>query len=451
LTVLDPTSIQEDEDINPTDVLQDQVSSKEGILTLLDVAGQSLTFSVNPAAEHALPSLIATVEAMYFDRTGESLSTGGLTPNLNLSLMDTSVSAVSQLPSPSVLQTSSANPMYSGPVVGVPVEESSDIERERDGESEESVTLSPRDGEREEVGMERRHTGETSPSDTLVIDYSLTGTSLEECFLRLGQVHQAGQAQVHQHGQTEMSAMHRENSAAGPRQLSPSEREVLKRHRQRQSPGVKGFLAKGVAFLGLESEGAESVETHPPHSYRSHDSFSLVERENSFSGVGARKPPSRHRRTMSAISDVSSQAEEDSWDNYDASKTEWASDSVDEADPDKYTEDMVERTLRPPTKSPRLFGALLQKMYAIDKSQSLGAASILVLPCTLLMATLLLTGMFIPWVMEQANYALSQYTDELNDICDLCHLLEAVPFVSDFITISLSLSLSLPSSRPLRV
>ncbi|GIQ85936.1 hypothetical protein KIPB_007693, partial [Kipferlia bialata] len=86
----------------------------------------------------------------------------------------------------------------------------------------------------------------------------------------------------------------------------------------------------------------------------------------------------------------------------------------------------VEDTLNIQTKRPRQFVALFKKMFAIDRSQKFGVLGVMVLPVSLLVTAVFLLSFLLPWFLSKTLEYLETYEEELDLMCDLCKRIEGI-------------------------
>ncbi|GIQ82084.1 ABC transporter A, ABCA [Kipferlia bialata] len=182
-------------------------------------------------------------------------------------------------------------------------------------------------------------------------------------------------------------------------------------------------------FLRLSHSQHSRVHGDAPKPDPQRDSFGLLH-------PSTRKPATVSDVTSDTVREAVRESEEssfvarnDPWgSSVSHSDDRWVSESGDgntkTTHPDTMSAQEVDRVLRPPTKTPRVFRGLLSKMLALERTQSsLGVLGVFGMPCILMGVCFLLIALVLPTVISIAEEQLDSVLETAQVMCDLCNTL----------------------------
>lgn len=215
------------------------------------------------------------------------------------------------------------------------------------------------------------------PAKPLVTDYQLEGTTLEEVFIKLGKIYQAGV----------FSQMDKYTS----------QQETLQGIDMKELAGV-------VPTLDHTSSLNANTDLLDPNLRESGDDQQLIQQE--------------HTNDNSDVSDPAILKYAD------AEKHDILING-EEIHIEKFTPEMINEILNPRRVRPRVFTALLTKMYRYDASTKMGIFSVFFLPAILIILAWVLSDIFVPWLIGHMDTLAQNVADKSGSACSICRMLKS--------------------------
>ncbi|KAE8303106.1 ABC transporter family protein [Giardia duodenalis] len=212
----------------------------------------------------------------------------------------------------------------------------------------------------------------------LVADYQLEGTTLEEVFIKLGKIYQAGV----------FSQMDKYTS---------------------QQDALQGVNIKELANLSstLDHTSPSNIDNKLPN--------------QGSSALGEDQQLPQHATDVSVDSDMSDPALL----KYTDAEAHDTLINGEEIRIEKFTPEMINEILNPRRVRPRVFTALLTKMYRYDASTKMGIFSVFFLPVLLIILGWILSDVFVPWLMGLLNSLAQRVASRSDSICTVCRMLKS--------------------------
>ncbi|GIQ85104.1 hypothetical protein KIPB_006727, partial [Kipferlia bialata] len=329
-----------------------------------------------------MPVLLGAVEAMYFSPDSSTAPTAPALPMPVAPVLATSHSGLSISPTSMHNVWESSSDSYSSTSEDPSQDPIYWRERERERESTDTDIVAPASAESDPWMVYGAAPAPVAPvvpvATPLVIDYSVTGASLEECFL----------------SQSRMGAALQDEETAGF--------QAVQDGRQ-----IKVARKAGVEEYG-EDDWLQAVTETQPGEDIAVEAEDVAEGEETPGVVTLDAPESEGTDTPTPTGDSAPSAP--------------SAPSLSGIMRDGEVED----TLNIQTKRPRQFVALFKKMFAIDRSQKFGVLGVMVLPLSLLVTAVFILSFLLPWILSKTTAILESYDDDLTMVCDACKQIHAI-------------------------
>ncbi|EET02242.1 ABC transporter family protein [Giardia duodenalis] len=213
----------------------------------------------------------------------------------------------------------------------------------------------------------------------LVTDYQLEGTTLEEVFIKLGKIYQAGV----------FSQMDKYTS---------------------QQDAVQGVNIRELANIApsLDRASPPAVNSNP------------LKPEPGATENNQQEP--QYASCRGDDSDISDPALL----KYTNAEKHDTLINGEEIRIEKFTPEMINDILNPKRVRPRVFSALLTKMYRYDASTKMGIFSVFFLPVVLIILAWILSDVFVPWLIGLLGGIAQRLIDRSDSGCTICRMFKSL-------------------------